>query len=173
MNLTHFELFGLPQSFAIDSQRLESAYRDVQSRVHPDKFSSASATEQRLALQWATQANEAHRVLRDPLARARYLCELQGVDVQSESNVAMPPEFLMQQMEWREQLDDARRQRAFDALDRIDAELQRTRDGELEQLATSFERSDIDAASRGVRRLMFIERFADEVADAHALFEAN
>jgi molecular chaperone HscB len=103
----HFDLFNLPPRFAVDAGALDSAYRDVQSRVHPDRFVNATDAEKRVAMQWATRANEAYQTLKNPLARARYLCELNGVDLQTESNTAMPPSFLMQQMEWRERLEEA------------------------------------------------------------------
>src|SRR5690606_31603262 len=104
----HFELFHLPVSFAVDMAQLARSYHEVQGRVHPDRFAHASETEKRVAMQWATRANEAYQTLRDPFKRAAYLCELHGVDLQTESNTAMPAAFLMQQMEWREALDDAR-----------------------------------------------------------------
>jgi molecular chaperone HscB len=108
----HFELFNLPLQFAVDAQALESAYRDVQNRVHPDKYVSATDAE-RVAMQWATRANEAYQTLKNPQQRAQYLCELAGVDLQTESNTAMPMAFLMQQMEWREELGDARAAKAW------------------------------------------------------------
>src|SRR3954470_12715667 len=104
----HFELLGLPVAYTVDSTRLERCYRDLQTRVHPDKFAAATEAERRVAMQWATRANEAYRTLRDPLGRARYLLQLKGFDTGEESNTAMPPDFLMQQMEWREVVADAR-----------------------------------------------------------------
>ena len=86
----HFELFGLPVSFQLDMTQLEQAYRQLQSQVHPDKHAHLGETEKRLALQWATQANHAYQTLRQPLARARYLLQLNGIDTQEETNTAMP-----------------------------------------------------------------------------------
>ena len=103
----HFELFGLPAKFRVDLAQLEQAYRGIQSRVHPDKFVHASDADRRASMQSATQVNEAYRTLKSPLARARYLLGLQQVDLQSESNTAMPPEFLLEQMQWREAVEDA------------------------------------------------------------------
>ena len=77
----HFELFGLAPRFAIDLDALERAYKDVQGRVHPDRFASGTAAERRVAMQWATRANEAYATLRNPQKRAQYLCELNGVDL--------------------------------------------------------------------------------------------
>ena len=104
----HFSLFGLPARFDLDAQALESAWRTVAAQVHPDRFATASPAERRVAMQWSARANEAYRQLRDPLLRARYLCEQAGVDLQTESNTSMDTAFLMQQMTWREMMDDAR-----------------------------------------------------------------
>ncbi len=91
----HFELFHLPQQFAVDAQALDSAYRDVQNRVHPDKFVNATDAEKRVAMQWATRANEAYQTLKHPQKRAQYLCELNGVDLQTESNTAIAEELAL------------------------------------------------------------------------------
>ena len=110
MNLgdDHFTLFGLPARQALDRAELDARRRDLQARVHPDRFASEGAAAQRLAMQWAVRVNEAYACLKDPLARAAYLCEQRGVPVDAERNTAMPTAFLMQQMEWREALDEAR-----------------------------------------------------------------
>src|SRR3954462_3060365 len=113
----HFELFHLPQRFAIDTAALDAAYHEVQNQVHPDKFINATDSEKRVAMQWATRANEAYRTLKSPFKRAAYLCELNGIELQTESNTAMPREFLMQQMEWREALEDANAAKDLDGLE--------------------------------------------------------
>lgn len=102
----HFALFDLPRTFVLDAAQLEAAWKHVAQTVHPDRFATRSAPERRVAMQWSAQANEAYRVLRQPLLRARYLCELAGVDLQTETSTAMAPEFLVQQMSWHEQLDE-------------------------------------------------------------------
>ena len=90
-----FALFGLPRAYPIDLAKLEQAYLDLQSRVHPDRHAHRSDAEKRLAMQWATRVNEAYRTLRAPLSRAQYLLELRGVDAALETNTAMSPAFLM------------------------------------------------------------------------------
>ncbi len=159
----HFELFHLPQRFAVDMSALDQAYREVQNRVHPDKFTSATDAEKRVAMQWATRANEAYQTLRSPFKRAAYLCELNGIDLQTESNTAMPREFLMQQMEWREALEDAKAARDLEALENLDAELRRARNEEVAQIGTVLDAQDFTAAAQGVRQLMFLEKFGEEV----------
>jgi molecular chaperone HscB len=160
----HFELFHLPQRFEIDTEALDRAYHEVQNQAHPDRFASASGAEKRVAMQWATRANEAYQTLKNPLARAKYLCELNGVDLQVESNTAMPPAFLMQQMEWREALEDAHAAKDVGELENLEGELRAARKAEIAALAASLDVGDFHAAAQGVRRMMFIEKFEEEVA---------
>ena len=160
----HFDLFDLPQRFAIDTAVLDKAYREVQNRVHPDKFVNATDTEKRVAMQWATRANEAYQTLKNPFKRAAYLCELNGIDLQTESNTAMPGDFLMQQMEWREALDDAKAEKSLAALEKLDAELQQTRKAELKEIGELLDADAFADAAQHVRKLMFLEKFAVEIA---------
>src|ERR1044072_9309025 len=113
---SHFELFGLPIAFGLDQEALEKAYRDIQSQVHPDRFAHAGDAERRASLQWTTRVNEAYRTLKSPVQRGKHLLVLQGVDVAFETNTAMPTEFLMQQMELREKLEEAKDAKALDEL---------------------------------------------------------
>lgn len=169
MMQNHFELFQLPARFAVDADALDAAYREVQGRVHPDRFVNATDAEKRVAMQWATRANEAYQTLRTPQKRAQYLCEINGVDLQTESNTAMPAAFLMQQMEWREELDDARAAQDAGALDALDAQVRRERKGMLEQVGAQLDAGDFQAAAQGVRAMMFLDKFGDDIQYA---FEA-
>ncbi|GJI90061.1 Fe-S protein assembly co-chaperone HscB [Duganella hordei] len=168
----HFELFNLPQQFAVDAGALDSAYRDVQGRVHPDKFVNATDAEKRVAMQWATRANEAYQTLKNPQKRAQYMCELNGVDLQTESNTAMPMAFLMQQMEWREELGDARASKDGEALEALDKQLRNERKARLAEIGQQIDAGDFHAAAQGVRALMFLEKFGEEVRFAFEAIEA-
>jgi molecular chaperone HscB len=162
----HFSLFGLPNAYALDEAELSAAWRDVAARVHPDRFATASAPERRVAMQWSARANEAYRVLRDPLARARYMCEQAGIDLQTETNTAMSPGFLMQQMTWREQLDDARDQQSGAAFDALDVDLRAAQAELSNSIAVLIDRKqDFTQAGERVREWMFIQRIAQSLAD--------
>jgi molecular chaperone HscB len=167
----HFQLFNLPQQFAIDSGALDAAYREVQGRVHPDKFVNATDAEKRVAMQWATRANEAYQTLKNPQKRAAYLCELNGVDLQTESNTAMPMAFLMQQMEWREALGDARAAKDSEQLDELDGTLRKARKEQLGDIEASLNGGDFHAAAQGVRALMFLEKFKEEIEHSYSAIE--
>ncbi|WP_313703195.1 Fe-S protein assembly co-chaperone HscB [Massilia sp.] len=168
----HFELFGLPARFEVDMDALDAAYREVQGRVHPDRFVNATGAEQRVAMQWATRANEAYQTLRNPQKRAQYLCELNGVDLQTESNTAMPMAFLMQQMEWREALGDARAAKDAEALDELDAQVRGERKTMLAQVGQELDAGNYQKAAESVRALMFLDKFGDEVQYAFEALES-
>ncbi|WP_321902263.1 Fe-S protein assembly co-chaperone HscB [Paraburkholderia tropica] len=160
---SHFVLFGLPEQFAIDADSLDHAYRTVQAQVHPDRFAAAGDAQRRVAMQWATRANEAYQTLRDPLKRAKYLLHLRGVDVGAEDNTAMEPAFLMQQMEWREAIEDAVHAKNVDALDALSGELRDDERARLAKLAALIDSGSNQPAAEAVRQLMFIERVAAEI----------
>ena len=167
----HFDLFQLPARFDVDMAALDAAYREVQGRVHPDRFVNALDADKRVAMQWATRANDAYQTLKNPQKRAQYLCELNGVDLQTESNTAMPMAFLMQQMEWREALGEARAEKDADALDALDKDLRMERAALLAQVGKELDAGDFQAAAQGVRSLMFLDKFGDEVQYAYEAIE--
>lgn len=163
----YFELFGLRPAYAIDAARLESAYRELQSQVHPDRFASATDAERRRSMQWATRANEAYQTLKKPLSRARYLVELNGVDAAEETDTAMPAGFLMQQIEWREDAQDARDSRDTGALDTLTGELVGEKTALLVQLESALDgQQDYRLAADIVRKLRFLEKLEEEIGDA-------
>jgi molecular chaperone HscB len=167
---SHFELFGLAPSFALDTAQLERVYRDIQARVHPDRFAHAGETERRASMQMTTQVNEAYRTLRSPVRRAKYLLELNGVDVAFETDTAMPKDFLMQQMELREQLEDAK---TSSDLDLIEKSLSQQKIEIEKQIAEHIDsKKNFVSAKSLVRKLMFFERLAEEVDAAYEALES-
>ena len=160
-NSTDFELFDTPTTLAFDRAELDARWRALQAQVHPDKFAAEGPAAQRMAMQWAVRVNEAYQRLKDPLRRAAYLCELNGEPVNAENNTAMPAAFLMQQMEWREALDDARALSAVQALANEVAAQRKTAMAELQ--ISIDEKADFAAAAQQVRALMFTERFEADV----------
>lgn len=162
-------MFGLPNRYALDAVALERAYREIQARIHPDKFVNAGEAEKRASMQWTTRVNEAYRTLRDPVLRAKYLLEQAGLDVGFESNTAMPPAFLMRQMELREALADATDAAALDALG---AELTRDRQRAEVILEAKIDvEKDLAAAVGLVRELQFLARFGEEIESGYDAME--
>jgi len=162
---SHFALFGLPEAFSLDQPMLEKAYRDIQSQVHPDRFAHAGDAERRASLQWTTRVNEAYRTLKAPVQRAKHLLELHGVDVAFETNTAMPTEFLMQQMELREQLEGAKDAKALDGLRADLVKAQRALETQVAD-AIDARRAYVEASSL-VRKLQFLHRLDEEIDEAY------
>jgi molecular chaperone HscB len=163
-----FQLFGLPETQAQDRAAIDARWKALQAEVHPDRFASEGAAAQRVAMQWAMRVNEAYQRLKDPLKRAAYLCELRGAPVGAENNTQMPPAFLMQQMEWREALDEASSESALEALD-DDARAESTALARAQQLLDHD--NDAPAAAAQVRALMFIQRFRADIDQRLAKLE--
>jgi len=163
----HFELLGLPARYAVDATSLERGYRELQTRVHPDKFAAASEPERRVAMQWAARANEAYRTLRNPVERARYLLGLKGFDTEEESNTAMPADFLMQQMEWREAVAVARSAGDSRELGRLHASLAEARGQMLQSLERAIDgEANFNAGCSLVRKLRFLDKLEEEIDEA-------
>ena len=167
---TYFQLFGLTPSFQLDARSLERQYRAMQMVVHPDKFAHFPDAEQRVAMQQATFVNEAYQTLRSPLRRARYLLKLNGVDTQEETNTAMPMDFLIAQMEWREAVIEAQQARDADVLGELQTRMQTETGGLEAQLADKIDtEKNYAAAAELVRKLRFMEKLAEEI---HAAYDA-
>lgn len=163
MNLqsTDFEIFGLPPAFALDRARLDERWKALQREAHPDRHAAADAQTQRQAMQWSVRINEAYQRLKDPIKRAAYLCELHGAPVEAENNTRMPPAFLVQQMEWREALEEAS---TLDALEDMADEVAGARTRMIEEARRlADEQRDFAGLAGQVRALMFVERFARDV----------
>jgi molecular chaperone HscB len=161
----YFALFQLKPQFKIDRQALESAYLTVQQKVHPDMHAQASDSDKRVSMQLSALANSAYRTLMNPIQRGLYMCVRNGVDPQLETNTAMPAQFLMQQMEWREALDDVRDQPS--KLDDLYKEVELTRANLLKEVeATIDEANNYELAATQLRALLFIDKFGAELEDA-------
>ena len=156
-----FELFGLARRFAQDRTQLEARWKDLQREAHPDKFAAQGGAAQRLAMQWSVRINEAYQRLKDPLKRAAYLCELHGVPVNAENNTAMPAAFLLQQMQWREALEEAA---GIEDLDQIRLQVKQAGRNVLQQIEQLIDaQAAYNEAVGQVRAMMFIERFERDV----------
>ncbi|OQW69313.1 MAG: Fe-S protein assembly co-chaperone HscB [Proteobacteria bacterium ST_bin12] len=163
-NHSYFELFDLTPQFDVDLAKLETNYRSIQSASHPDRFVTASPAEKLRSMQTATLANEAYQTLKNPAKRAQYLLALLGVDAIAETNTSMPAEFLMQQMEWREAVDDAKQAKNIDALNALLIEMHQ----EAERLQADLtdlidEKNNLALATDATRKLIFIDKVCADI----------
>jgi len=156
-----FELFGVPRRFAQERSALDARWKELQREAHPDRHAASGGAAQRQAMQWSVRINEAYQRIKDPMRRAAYLCELHGAPIRAEDNTAMPGDFLMQQMEWREALEEA------DSLAQVEAledQVRQARRVALERCADLIDQQqDFAGAASQVRALMFIARFALDI----------
>jgi molecular chaperone HscB len=167
---SHFELFGLAPAFALDPARLDAAYRDIQAQVHPDRYAHAGDAERRASMQMTSRVNEAYRTLKSPVRRAQYLLELNGVDVAFDTDTAMPRDFLMAQMELRERLEQAKNGADLDLISRDLAAARRDLENQIRQKVDG--ERDFAAAKDLVRKLMFLDRFGEDIGAAYEALEA-
>ncbi|MDR1311523.1 MAG: Fe-S protein assembly co-chaperone HscB [Burkholderiaceae bacterium] len=159
----HFALFGLPEQFTLDKAVLEEAYHEIQRVVHPDRFGMAGDAALRSSVQWASRANDAYHVLRDPLKRAIYLCEIKGVPLDTDAVSAVPPDFVLEQITWREELDVARVEKDTEALSTLSARLWERKRALLQLIGEQLDRKDFLSAVQAIRKMMFLDRFSDEI----------
>jgi molecular chaperone HscB len=172
MTRNHFELFDLPPAYALDIGRLENSYKELQTLVHPDRYAQAADAERRASMQWTTRVNEAYSTLKDPVQRAKHILELHGVDVGFETNTQMPTDFLLQQLETREQLEEAIQKKDSGFLDSLRSNLMGKRKLLEAEIGKSIDaKKDYGAAADLVRKLMFLQKIDDEIDTAYAAIE--
>ncbi len=163
----YFQFFGLSPQFSLDLAQLDQAYLAIQKEVHPDRHTQGSDSERRIAMQMATLANTAHQTLKHPIQRGLYLCKLHGVEANLETNTAMPTAFLLQQMAWRDSLEESADD--FAALDALATEVDSAYQAALVELAEAMDRThNYRRAAELLRGLLFIDKFATELDDAIA-----
>lgn len=160
----YFNLFQLEPSFNIDTEALEQSYRALAARFHPDKFASASAFEQKQAVMMSSTINDAYRTLKSPIDRAAYLLKSQNIDADAPEHTSFSPEFLMQQMEWRETLMDAQIEQNHDAIRALDQEIQEVQSNLYQDLQQAFEQQDYESAAQWVRHGRFLNKLRNEIA---------
>lgn len=160
----YFDLFQLEPSFNIDTEALEQTYRALAARFHPDKFASASAFEQKQAVMMSSTINDAYRTLKSPIDRAAYLLKSQNIDADAPEHTSFSPEFLMQQMEWRETLMDAQMEQNHDAIRALDQEIQEVHNNLYQDLQQAFEQQDYESAAQWVRHGRFLNKLRNEIA---------
>ena len=164
-----FELFALENTFKLDLNKLEVNFRAIQSASHPDRFVSASASEKIKSMQTATLANEAYLTLKNPANRAKYCLQLQNIDAVAQTNTSMPADFLMQQMDWRETIEDAKQAKNIVALENLLIEMKLASHVLQASLIDLIDvKKDYHGATSDTRKLIFIDKVS---ADIHQVIE--
>jgi molecular chaperone HscB len=161
--MNHFAAFELAPSFAIDLGSLASKYRSLQSATHPDRFASASDAEKRAAMERATEVNEAYQTLRDPVRRAMYLLWLKGVNGMDAKDTSMPHAFLMEQIEWRESIADAKLKEDPDRLEEMMIELANVLQSLGDTFSAAYDGGHLPTATTLARKMRFTQKLIEEV----------
>jgi len=160
----YFQLLALPEQFDIDTKLLEANFRKIQSASHPDRFVNATAAEKLASMQLSTLSNEAYTTLRNAARRAKYLLEKHGIDAIADTNTALPMDFLMQQMEWRELMEDAKAAKDIAALEDLHSTLRAEAKVLESELADLFDmKNDYAAATEVTRKLIFIDKVCADI----------
>jgi len=175
LSKNYFELFGLPVDFIVDGDALSERYRELQRVVHPDRYASASEQEQRLALQQATQVNQAYETLKDPVRRAQYLLALKGIDMDAQQETTRDTAFLMEQLRLREELENARNAEDPEAvLDELMGRIGAMIRTLVAQMAMQFEEGtpeQLEGARESVRKMQFLNKLHAEAETLEAELE--
>ncbi|MCW8882218.1 MAG: Fe-S protein assembly co-chaperone HscB [Sedimenticola sp.] len=158
----YFELFGLPVGYIVDANQLATHYRELQKSVHPDRFANATEQERRLSMQGSVLINEAHETLKDPIMRARYLLKLNGIDMDDRQDTTHDAVFLMEQLELREELEDARKKPdPYAVISDLMAEVNRRINTLIGQMALQFEAAtpeQLSAARENLFKMQFLKK---------------
>jgi molecular chaperone HscB len=169
---SYFELFDLDAKFDIELKALETNFRKIQAEVHPDRFVTASSAEKLKSMQLATLINEAYQTLKNPAKRAKYILELQGIIAISETNTAMPTEFLMQQMEWREVLEDGSSNKSITVLENLLQEIKlEVKSLQLQLIELLDIKQDYNSATDVTRKLIFMDKVSEDIKHAIELLD--
>ena len=166
-----FEVFGLQADTNIDLSALAARYRDLQSAVHPDRFANATDAEQRIAMARAVEINDAYNTLKDPVRRAMHLLSLKGIDALAASDTSMPVDFLMEQVEWREALADAKLKEDSERLEEMASEITSILHSLGDTFAAAWRGEHLPVATTLARKMRFMQKLGDEVDAALADLE--
>ena len=159
-----FALFDLPVAFQVDSALLNERYLALQKSLHPDNFSAASAQEQRLAIQKSAEINDALRILKDPITRADSIIAINTGETENpEEKSNNDIDFLMQQMEWRETLENIENRKDTDELTAFTQEINQIRHAILSELSTALTEQQWDIARAITDKLRFIKKLQTEI----------
>jgi len=161
--MNYFELFNLPEQFEIDLSKLKEHYQTLQKVTHPDRFANASEQQKRMYLIKNSQVNDAYSVLKSPIPRGEHLLMARGVELPSEQDTVGDVDFLMEQMEWRESLDDANSVAALEKLVADNHAVLVAQEKVISELLSHDSEQANQAAGQELGKMKFMIKLADEI----------
>jgi molecular chaperone HscB len=162
-SMNYFELYNLPVQFEINLDKLKQHYQTLQKLTHPDKFASASEQQKRMYLIKNSQINDAYSVLRSPVARGEHLLAVRGIELASEQDTIGDVGFLMEQMEWREALDDADSIKALECLVANNLKIMQKQERDIAALLLADTENQNHTAAQELRKIKFMIKLASEI----------
>ncbi len=165
MTQNFFTLLNLPEAFVVDLKKLDQHYQAIQKEIHPDRFASLSDETKMESVKKTAQVNDAYQTLKSPIRRAEYLLHLYGFDINDEKYTAVPQDFLLQQMEWREELETHNKNK--EALEKLASVVAIKKKQKIDLLPTYFDKkNNLPEAIKITRELNFIEKIEQHISDA-------
>ena len=165
MSQNFFTLLKIPEAFVIDLERLDQHYQDIQKEIHPDRFASFDDETKLESIKKTAQVNDAYQTLKSPIRRAEYMLQLHGINIHDEKYTAVPQDFLMQQMEWREELETHKDNKSY--LEKLAHDIAIKKDEMINLLPRYFEKKEtLPEAIKITRELNFIEKMEQHIHDA-------
>jgi len=165
VSINFFTLLQLPEAFVIDLETLHQNYQSIQKDIHPDRFATFDDEAKLESIRKTAQVNDAYQTLKSPIRRAEYLLQLKGINIHDEKYTAVPQDFLMQQMEWREELETYKLNKV--ALEKLAQDIQKNKNDMMNQLPSFFDdENHLNDAIRVTRELNFIEKIEQHINDA-------
>jgi molecular chaperone HscB len=165
VSINFFTLLQLPEAFVIDLETLHQNYQSIQKDIHPDRFATFDDEAKLESIKKTAQVNDAYQTLKSPIRRAEYLLQLKGINIHDEKYTAVPQDFLMQQMEWREELETHKLNKV--ALEKLAQDIQKNKNDMMNQLPSFFDdENHLNDAIRVTRELNFIEKIEQHINDA-------
>ena len=165
MTQNFFTLLNLPEAFVVDLKKLDQHYQVVQKEIHPDRFASLNDEAKMESVKKTAQVNDAYQTLKSSIRRAEYLLHLYGFDINDEKYTAVPQDYLLQQMEWREELETHHKNK--EALEKLSSEVAIKKNEKIDLLPIYFDKkNNLPEAIKITRELNFIEKIEQHIDDA-------
>ncbi|WP_394847519.1 Fe-S protein assembly co-chaperone HscB [Pendulispora brunnea] len=163
-----FATLGVERRYDVDLRALEKTHRELSRALHPDKHVGAAAGK-REALSRAVEVNAAWRILRDPVKRAEALFSIHGVPVGETNEPKSSPAFLIEVLEQREALDEAKQARDLARVHELAESIEARAQAVQDALAEAFSSAGADREKLGphvgkLGELRYFRRFLEEVS---------
>ncbi|XP_030647728.1 iron-sulfur cluster co-chaperone protein HscB [Chanos chanos] len=159
---SYFEVMNCEQKFALDTQKLQRRYLELQRTLHPDNFSQKTPREQEYSENQSALVSRAYRTLLKPLSRGLYMLELRGLRLEEGTDAGADPELLLEVMEINEKLAETRSREEVDAIGQSMRE--RLRDL-VEEMNLHLNKGDLQSAKAVLIQMKYFTNIEEKVKE--------